>query len=852
MIRDSRNIQYLKERGFSYPRKSSSNGGLESPPSFIFAFPIGKFAITARKILCLLLLLSGLPLLAEWNDNSAKFRLEVKPEKPNVILYIDLHGMIFPSSLDKGVAVYTDGGRKVPHLLDKESLVLFTGGAASDEKLHIYFGYDELHPFDSWNESELGKVPETQKLRLRIANDRVSTPPEADMLANSNYRKYLEVKKAEKEVFGREQRLNFLLKKLESLKDEKAVEMKKQIDAEKMDIEERRTAASNKAKGVPPGDLKKFRDREREIEKFFRPDARALESTAVKKVFIDQNPSTKIKNFSAQFSGSLLISEPGIYVFAINSRDASNLVIGDTPIVGWPYRHEKSDGWDRTGEIYLEPGLHPMYFYFQKGRGGPYASAAWKKPGEQEFNVLEEKDFTPAYRASIISCSDKDGVRSPIVRYKVNGYFFIDRDNKADWLDCEVEKAGSSFTPLWKVDGEVVSENSQVSFAPLRKSESQIFLSSKEKAFTDIKIEIPGELLKESDSKHIEPDIFMRLMAPPLIFDDETLEMTMEIISNLPLESRILLKIRPDHENQTLKQNTTWLELEPRKNIETDPFAQPFVFKRKIELKGESFAKDPLKLKFSASVPPLQISEEIIRFIPLADCPLLKYDAVSESFLDPQGGKVVPVLHRLSLSEKRTWSFAQSLLKEVTPTRKMLVVADDFGENGNTFGNQLERLFKSSSINMEFVAWGKKDEVPTMAANLGNVIRSIAGSDADGVLIIPSVWDTDMGVPARLQMRTLSAIIQTAQANKKVRNIILATPYPSLENNPVENELVKGIRNDLKRDYGIEKIIDFNSFIREKDNWKSLYRRDISSSVLYSPFPVQQISQICQKILDAD
>ncbi|MFZ2655619.1 MAG: PA14 domain-containing protein [Victivallales bacterium] len=812
----------------------------------IFGFRVW-IAGEARLNICLLLFLSGLPLLAEWNDPNAKFRLEVKPEKPDVVLYIDLHGMIFPSTLEKGVTAYTDGGRKIPLYLDKESLVLFTGGVSTDEKLFIYFGFDELHPFDCWNVSELGKVPETQKLRLRIVADRISPQPESDMLANSNYQKYLEMKKLGKEVFSREQKLAILKKKPDSPQ-----EQKEKADAEMASIEEMKAELKNMEKAIPAAELKKFKDREREVEKFFKPEAKAPESTTVKKVFIDQNPTTKNKNYSAQFTGRLLITDPGIYVFAVNSRGPSHLVIDDNPVADWPYRHDKADGWYKTGEVYLESGLHPLSFYFQKGKGGPYASAAWKKPGEQDFKILEEKDFSPAYRASIINCSDKEGAMSPIVRYKVNGYFFIDREHKADWLECEVEKAGSNFTPLWKVDGDIVSENTRVSFAPERNSDSRIFLSSKEKAFPDIKIEIPADLLKESDNNNIEPDIFMRSNLPLFIFDDEILEMTMEIISNLPVENRALLRIRPDHGNQILRQSSTWIDLEPRKKLDTDPFAQPFVFKKQIELNGESIARDPLRLKFTLSVPPLQISDETIRFVPLADCPELKYDAVSASFLDTHGKKVVPVLHRLTLSEKRTWSFAQSLLKEIAKTRKMLVIADDFSENESAFSGQLGKLLKSNKTDLEFVAWGKKDETSTMTANFGSVIRAISSSNADEVLIIPSVWDSDMGIPARLQMRTLSAIIQAAQSNKSVRTVILATPYPSLEDNPDENELVRGIRNDLKRDYGIEKIIDLNSFLREKDKWKSLYRNDTSSSALYLPFPVQYITEICQKILDAD
>ncbi|HBC89334.1 MAG TPA: hypothetical protein DCZ94_20530 [Lentisphaeria bacterium] len=791
-----------------------------------------------RKLLVIFLLVSAVPAFAIWHDDLAKFRLEVKPEKADVILMIELHGMIFPSSLKNGVAVYS-GGKKLAHHLDKESNVLFTGKVPPGENSFVYFGFDEPRPFENWNEAELGKIPEPQKLRLLLNNGRLDNTQEADMLANRNYMKYLEIKKMEMKISAIEQ--DFLLSK------------RKMTDADKMDLEERRADVRHKSApaNIPASDLRRFREREREMERFFRQDMVPNEVSSVKKVLLDQTPSSKNRNFVAQFTGSLLIAEAGIYSFAINSRNASHLVIDDKLVVAWPFNHEKSEGWEKTGDVYLEPGLHVLSYCFHRNRGVPYAAAAWKRNDEKEFKILAEKDFTPAYRASILNCSDKNGIRNPIVKYEIKGHFFIDREKKADWLQCEVEKAGNDFTPVWKAGSEIVSENLKASFALERKSDIPVYLSSKENAFPDIKIEIPEELVKESDSKIIEPDLYMKLRAPSFIFDDETLEMDVEIYSGLPLETLVLLRTSPSGINPMFKKDVSWIELEPRKDIKTNPFTQEFVYKKKFELNGGFFARGQFKVKFTLGVPPMTMSDESIRFVLLAECPELKCDNYG-MFYDMQGKRVVPVLHRPTLAEKRTWSFAESLVKELTPTRKILVVADDFGEDENLFSARLGKLLKGKGIGLEFAAWTREENTPAMSASLGNMMRIIAKSDADKVVIIPSAWDNRMSVSSRQQIRTLSAVIQTVQANKKVKSLVLSTPYPTLDDNPIETEVVKGVRQDLKRDYGIEEILDLNSYLRSRPGWKASYLRNSSSPSLYTSFPVNLADEICKMVLDSN
>ncbi len=815
--------------------------------------------------------------LATWHDEEANYRLEIKAETPNAMLFVELKGLLFQSSFENGMTVYDGAGKKLPHRFDKKIQTLFLAGVTGDAPLYVYFGFEEAHPFDSWKEGEVGRIPETQKLRLCMIVGKIDDTPESEMLANPIYQKYLTIKTAEREVFQQEQKLpqmNLELKNLtekrkgfDALPKEEAhakrqevnaeIEiMKKQIEEGKKELEKRKAEVKSKTgeAKISEDELRKFRRKEREIEGLLRQEERKQETRNAEKIFIDQDPHTSFNEMAAQFTGRLCVTDPGIYAFAINSRDSSYLLIDGRPVVSWLYKHEPSNGWEKSGEIFLTTGNHTLAYYWNWRRGKnvppPYAAAAWKKSGEQEFRMLEENNFSAASRAAVVCCSSKGGEVLPYVKYVLNGYFFIDREKRADWLSCEAVKGEKEFSPVWKRGTETLSMRPQASFAPERASTPPIVLSSKEGAITDIRIDVPDYALTGDDNKGVEPDIFLRLSAPSFIFDDETLEMSLEIESRLAVKASVLLTVKTDRANGAIKEEASWLDFEPTSGGEGGPFAKQTVIKKKFEIKGEYFEKEQLSVTFAIAIPPLHIAQEAIRFIPLADCPELTC-GFGSTLLDPHGRRVVPVLHRLTLSEKRSWSFAHSLLNELVKPKKVLVVADDFGGNGTSFQDVLTKALAEQEIEIEFAAWDMSDGLSTMCDNLGKMRRVIAASDAEKLLIVPSVWDTERGEPCRRQLRTLSALIQTAQTNEKIQTVILATPYPSFKDTAIEHELVKGIKQDLKRDFGIEKIIDVNAFVREKWGQGGGFRLNAVGPALYAPFPILMMDEICQKIADS-
>jgi hexosaminidase len=78
-------------------------------------------------------------------------------------------------------------------------------------------------------------------------------------------------------------------------------------------------------------------------------------------------PGGPPENFGLRFTGWLEAPAAGVYTFRLNSDDGSRLAIADTMVVDHDGPHGPSE---RTGQVALAPGLHPIeLLYFQAGGG---------------------------------------------------------------------------------------------------------------------------------------------------------------------------------------------------------------------------------------------------------------------------------------------------------------------------------------------------------------------------------------------------------------------------------------------------------------------------------------------------
>ena len=103
------------------------------------------------------------------------------------------------------------------------------------------------------------------------------------------------------------------------------------------------------------------------------------------------------RDFLSSYSGYLNIDQAGDYTFATVSADASFLQVDGQMVAEWPGWHGVHEGrrGEHNGTIKLAAGAHRLE-YWNAQRGGDFiVSAAWKKPGQTQFEIIPPSAFVP-------------------------------------------------------------------------------------------------------------------------------------------------------------------------------------------------------------------------------------------------------------------------------------------------------------------------------------------------------------------------------------------------------------------------------------------------------------------------
>jgi hypothetical protein len=106
--------------------------------------------------------------------------------------------------------------------------------------------------------------------------------------------------------------------------------------------------------------------------------------TATEKGLSGQINIEKVKrdeHFALKFEGFVEVPTDGIYTFYSNSDDGSQLFIHDKLLVDNDYTHPMSE---KSGEIALKKGKHPIRFVFFQGRGGKGLKVLYRGPGVEK------------------------------------------------------------------------------------------------------------------------------------------------------------------------------------------------------------------------------------------------------------------------------------------------------------------------------------------------------------------------------------------------------------------------------------------------------------------------------------
>lgn len=90
-------------------------------------------------------------------------------------------------------------------------------------------------------------------------------------------------------------------------------------------------------------------------------------------------------HFALTSTGYMFVEEAGEYIIELWSDDGSKLWLHNKLVIDNDGLHE-IDKEECT--VYLEKGFHPFFLEFFQGKGNKYLSLNWKRPGQDQFEVI--------------------------------------------------------------------------------------------------------------------------------------------------------------------------------------------------------------------------------------------------------------------------------------------------------------------------------------------------------------------------------------------------------------------------------------------------------------------------------
>jgi len=144
-----------------------------------------------------------------------------------------------------------------------------------------------------------------------------------------------------------------------------------------------------------------------------------------KKIDDSENPFGPNDYYYSYYRGHINCPVEGEYWFATNSDDASFLLIDGKLVTGWPMSHTKDGGvnkplvniWSKRNRLRLNAGVHLIEYYQEEGVGSQMARAGWKRPGDEDFEIIPEESFVSSLNAAQNSFEEKGSPPSVFFNY---------------------------------------------------------------------------------------------------------------------------------------------------------------------------------------------------------------------------------------------------------------------------------------------------------------------------------------------------------------------------------------------------------------------------------------------------
>ena len=514
-------------------------------------------------------------------------------------------------------------------------------------------------------------------------------------------------------------------------------------------------------------------------------------------IYRRNNPSTNITRpimrrikgkYVAYVNIKLNIPKPGKYQFAVKTNDMLQLYVNGERVLDVDKKNASTSKWGETKLFYLSDNPVKIEAYYRNSTDKTNIVIAWRAEGEDNYKFTSQKEYMNFNKIEPELLVSNKGRKLPIIKYNKLGYF-QNNQGKQFLIAFETKFPGNKID--WQLNGKTIDSGNKIMMTFTNKIPENIScLVDNKKSF---KVTIPKSDLKNPGNL-LKRDLYIKLNTPVFIYDDETLNLSAEFHSELQVEVKAFLEAKSNSEIfKGFKISQSFKKTSNEALFRTRDFVKKY-----FELEGAKL-KSGAELEFSiknsadnakSKDEKFYFDQKKIIFKKLSECSDLKTE--NGYFINSKDERVIPILHRPTLNDKRSWSLFNSILGG----KKILIIADDFGDKTKL---SVELLKNVESMNQELVFedWKLKAFDADIVNESAKKIKLIRDSNAAVLIIVPSTYPIMRGTSPRLQQRLLAALIQTARNNKNIRKIILTQPFP-LARVFSENETIETVFNNIQ------------------------------------------------------
>lgn len=541
---------------------------------------------------------------------------------------------------------------------------------------------------------------------------------------------------------------------------------------------------------------------ETSITDFFKPQFKRG-GKAVPQVQIRTRSWDTDGHFLVCFYGQLHVPETGDYSFRLYSTSTRILKIdGKTVCRRFGVQSDNANPQAGTSEdvtVRLEKGMRTFEFYYYRGAVMMWAAAAWKRPGNGSYSILASEDFSPAMPPAILSCTSVSGVKYPVAVCNDSLALYTGKRENVPLNSYEVIlPVGGNYK--WEFGGRKYDSRFSL-FAVGADSEKDFRLVPEDDSFAPLSISNAQRALEKLP---VRPDCSLKLWFPRFLYDDEYAECCVEMRSRLPVKTAMTLKCSVSRKDANFKTGEEVVIFDRMPSVFENRYAGDRIRKKYARVNGSDYLTH-IAVDYEFSMPGQVFDRKGFVFAPVSELPEMTCDA--EGLKDSTGRLMIPVMHRPTLHDVRAWELPRSIGSQLRTVKKLLVVADDC----DGFRNKLEKALGDNGIKVDFVPW---KDVPGASGSitlesLPGILRRIASSDADSVLLLPLPLSKRGVISERDELYAVALLIEAARLKSSVKEVRLASPFPAgdAEKEVIdeENAFTENLRR-IRREYGLRMI----------------------------------------------